>query len=125
MLGEPILSQDVEITNLTHLDDNAIYEKYVTSVRDQMCAFIEGFAEFMPLPYIRIFTVDELQLVISGKKTIEVEDWKNNTTVYFKDDDKKLHVIRWFWNVSNELKLKDVGIEMIFFGLSQFVNIYI
>jgi E3 ubiquitin-protein ligase HUWE1 len=50
-----------------------------TAIREQIDAFKEGFHELMPPDLITIFTCNELELLMCGLPTIDVEDLKQNT----------------------------------------------
>lgn len=45
------------------------------------------------------FDAEELQVLMSGTKKIDVEDWKRNTFYKGEYADKKdtHQVVRWFW----------------------------
>lgn len=44
-----------------------------------MAAFLEGFYEIIPKRLIYIFMEQELELLISGLLTIDIDDLKSNT----------------------------------------------
>ncbi|XP_010020782.1 PREDICTED: E3 ubiquitin-protein ligase HUWE1-like, partial [Nestor notabilis] len=49
------------------------------AIRKQLAAFLEGFYEIIPKRLISIFTEQELELLISGLPTIDIDDLKANT----------------------------------------------
>lgn len=49
------------------------------AIRKQLAAFLEGFYEIIPKRLISIFTEQELELLISGLPTIDIDDLKSNT----------------------------------------------
>ncbi|XP_065918964.1 E3 ubiquitin-protein ligase NEDD4-like isoform X2 [Dysidea avara] len=69
--------------------------KFVGQVRKQMNSFMKGFSELIPLQLLSVFDERELEYLMCGLPTIDIEDWKKYTVFSgYKSDD---HVIRWFW----------------------------
>ena len=66
-------------------------EKMVGSIRQQLHAFLEGFYDIIPKSLVSIFTEQELELLISGLPTIDVDDLKMNTE-YHKYQSSSLQV---------------------------------
>lgn len=52
---------------------------FLGAIRKQLAAFLEGFYEIIPKRLISIFTEQELELLISGLPTIDIDDLKANT----------------------------------------------
>lgn len=65
------------------------------AIRKQLAAFLEGFYEIIPKRLISIFTEQELELLISGLPTIDIDDLKSNTE-YHKYQSNSIQ-IQWFW----------------------------
>ncbi|OPJ86458.1 E3 ubiquitin-protein ligase HUWE1-like [Patagioenas fasciata monilis] len=63
------------------------------AIRKQLAAFLEGFYEIIPKRLISIFTEQELELLISGLPTIDIDDLKANTE-YHKYQGNSIQV--WF-----------------------------
>eukprot|EP00794_Sanderia_malayensis_P006098 gene6098-6802_t len=70
-------------------------EKMTGSIRQQIDSFLEGFYEIIPKRLISIFDEQELELLIAGLPTIDIEDLRANTE-YHKYDCNSLQ-IQWFW----------------------------
>ena len=70
-------------------------EKMTYSIKKQLSAFLEGFYEIIPKRLISIFNEQELELLISGLPTIDIDDLKANTE-YHKYQANSLQ-IQWFW----------------------------
>nr|XP_039271692.1 E3 ubiquitin-protein ligase HUWE1-like isoform X2 [Styela clava] len=70
-------------------------EKMTGAIRQQLSAFLEGFYEIIPKRLISIFDEQELELLISGLPTVDIEDLRNNTE-YHKYETSSLQ-IQWFW----------------------------
>ncbi|KAH0622179.1 hypothetical protein JD844_024264 [Phrynosoma platyrhinos] len=89
-------------------ENKAEYVQLVTELRmtraiqPQINAFLQGFHMFIPPSLIQLFDEYELELLLSGMPEIDVSDWMKNTEYtsgYEKDDP----VIKWFWEVVEEL----------------------
>uniref|UniRef100_W8BYZ8 E3 ubiquitin-protein ligase HUWE1 n=1 Tax=Notamacropus eugenii TaxID=9315 RepID=W8BYZ8_NOTEU len=65
------------------------------AIQKQLAAFLEGFYEIIPKHLISIFTEQELELLISGLPTIDIDDLKSNTE-YHKYQSNSIQ-IQWFW----------------------------
>ena len=53
--------------------------KMTGAIRQQLTAFLEGFYDIVPKKLISIFNEQELELLISGLPTIDIDDLKANT----------------------------------------------
>ncbi len=53
--------------------------KMTGAIRKQLNAFLEGFYDIIPKCLISIFNEQELELLISGLPTIDIDDLKSNT----------------------------------------------
>lgn len=89
--------KDIPVTE----ENKAEYVRLVTEqrltkdIQKQISAFLEGFHDIIPPDLIRIFTEQELELLISGLPDIDVDSWKNNTELYgYGSADP---VVQWFW----------------------------
>ena len=83
-----------------------INERFNSRIKPQMDKFLQGFNDVIPLKKLKMFEAGELELLLSGIGSINVEDWRKNT-VYkggYHDNDP---VICWFWNL-----VKTFGDEM-------------
>ncbi|OCT57970.1 hypothetical protein XELAEV_18002839mg [Xenopus laevis] len=69
--------------------------KMTGAIRKQLAAFLEGYYEIIPKRLISIFTEQELELLISGLPTIDIDDLKSNTE-YHKYQSNSIQ-IQWFW----------------------------
>ncbi|KAF4748260.1 E3 ubiquitin-protein ligase, partial [Perkinsus olseni] len=70
--------------------------KMTSGIQDQLQAFLEGFHELIPSDLVgTLFDDKELELLIAGLPTIDVEDLKRNTEyVNYSSQDPQ---IKWFW----------------------------
>lgn len=83
--------------------------RFESRVKDQMQSLLEGFGSIVPLPHLKIFDENELELLMCGIQNIDVKDWKRNTL--YKGDYYANHVIvQWFWRAvlsfSNEMRAR-------------------
>ncbi|SMR44117.1 unnamed protein product [Zymoseptoria tritici ST99CH_3D1] len=69
--------------------------RLVTSVKNQLDNFLQGFHEIIPAELVSIFNEQELELLISGLPDIDVDDWKNNTD--YTNYQPTSPQIQWFW----------------------------
>ena len=63
------------------------------AIRQQLNAFLEGFYDIIPKRLIAIFNEQEIELLMSGLPTIDIEDLKANTE-YHKYQPTSLQVRR-------------------------------
>ncbi|XP_069743561.1 E3 ubiquitin-protein ligase HACE1 isoform X2 [Narcine bancroftii] len=96
------------ITILVTQENKAEYVQLVTELRmtraiqPQINAFLQGFHLFIPPALIQLFDEYELELLLSGMPEIDVTDWERNTE-YTSGYDREEPVIKWFWEVVEEL----------------------
>ena len=66
-------------------------EKMIGSIRQQIDSFLEGFYEIIPKRFISIFDEQELELLIAGLPTIDIEELRAHTE-YHKYDVNSMQV---------------------------------
>ncbi|XP_037944611.1 E3 ubiquitin-protein ligase Smurf1 isoform X2 [Teleopsis dalmanni] len=71
--------------------------RFMRGIEQQFLALQKGFCELIPNYLLRPFDERELELVIGGISSIDVNDWRNNTRLKHCTPDT-LQVI-WFWQV--------------------------
>jgi len=69
--------------------------RLITSVKEQLDNFLQGFYQIVPKSLVAIFDERELELLISGLPDIDVDDWKNNTN--YVNYSASSPQIQWFW----------------------------
>jgi E3 ubiquitin-protein ligase HUWE1 len=72
-----------------------VEHKLLTSVKEQMEHFLQGFHDIIPADLIAIFNEQELELLVSGLPDIDVDDWKSNTE--YHNYSAASQQIQWFW----------------------------
>lgn len=79
--------------------------KMTKNIQAQIDAFKAGFHELVPAELISIFDSKELELLISGLPSIDLEDLQANTDYYNYTKDSE--VIGWLWEVLNEFSREE------------------
>lgn len=121
---------NIEVNNKNKLEyiELIIQWRFVNRVLPQMKSFLEGFNELIPLTLIKVFDENELELLMCGIGSIDLNDWKKNTVykgnkfpldnccltidliLYFRlGGYHSTHiVIQWFWrlllSLNNEMR---------------------
>ena len=78
-------------TNKREYVQRACNMKMRESIKSQIDSFLKGFYEIIPKDLISIFNEQELELLISGLPTIDIDDLKANTE-YHKYTESSLQV---------------------------------
>nr|XP_002121858.4 E3 ubiquitin-protein ligase HACE1-like [Ciona intestinalis] len=76
------------------------------AIQPQLDAFIRGFNEIIPSYLIRIFTEDEMDLMFTGCKDVDVGYWKS-ITEYSGCYNQHHQVILWFWECVGKMDTED------------------
>ncbi|CAL8068189.1 unnamed protein product [Calicophoron daubneyi] len=81
--------------------------RFVSRIKQQMWAFLDGFKDLVDPETLKIFDANELELLICGLQDISVSDWKANT-VYKGEYHPNHPVIVNYWKAvytfTNELR---------------------
>uniref|UniRef100_A0A5K3F3P8 HECT-type E3 ubiquitin transferase n=1 Tax=Mesocestoides corti TaxID=53468 RepID=A0A5K3F3P8_MESCO len=80
-------------------------ERMTGAIRQQLNSFLEGFYEIIPKNMITIFNEQELELLISGLPSIDIDDLRANTT-YSKYQPTSPQV-EWFWQALESFDQED------------------
>ena len=91
--------RNVEVTEKNKFDyvQRLCSFKLYESIKLQIEALLKGFYNIIPQNLISIFNHRELELVISGMPTINIQDWKNNTI--YENYNEESNVIKYFWEI--------------------------
>jgi len=79
---------------------NVSFFKLYTSIKEQVDAFLNGFYDCIPRKLISIFDHGEIELLISGLPTVDIDDMRANTD--YTNYNENSMVIQWFWEVLEE-----------------------
>uniref|UniRef100_A0A1I8Q8E3 E3 ubiquitin-protein ligase SMURF1 n=1 Tax=Stomoxys calcitrans TaxID=35570 RepID=A0A1I8Q8E3_STOCA len=71
--------------------------RFMRGIEQQFLALQKGFCELIPSHLLRPFDERELELVIGGISSIDVNDWRNNTRL--KHCTPETTQVIWFWQV--------------------------
>lgn len=94
--------------NITVTNENRYeYVRLITEsritrdIKQQIDAFVSGFYDLIPIQFVTLFDVNELELLISGLPQIDIDDMMRHTNYSngYSANDK---VIKWFWKVVRE-----------------------
>jgi ubiquitin-protein ligase E3 C len=75
-------------------------------VSNQSHAFLNGLSSIIDRSWIKMFSAPELQLLISGSTSIDIQDWANHTTYTAGYHEHSPQVI-WFWEIVRESSEED------------------
>lgn len=107
--------EKIEVNNENKKEYVELHSKFILrdQIHQQLDAFMDGFNSIIDSKSIRIFNVNELDLVLCGIPIIDVEDFKANTTFgepYTADSP----VIKMFFNVISKWKNEDLAKLLMF-----------
>ena len=97
--------------NLDQYIDKRI-EYYTKSQLSGIKEIIRGINTIFPVDYLKIFTSDQLGLLINGTPFIDTEDWRMNTK--YKDYEDYDNVIVNFWDIISNLSQEDLSNFLLF-----------
>ena len=97
--------------NLDEYIDKRI-EYYTKSQLSGIKEIIRGINTIFPVDYLKIFTSDQLGLLINGTPFIDTEDWRMNTK--YKDYQDYDNVIINFWDIISNLSQEDLSNFLLF-----------
>jgi hypothetical protein len=75
--------------------------RMLDSMKQPLESFLKGFYEVLPVDLISVFDYQELELLMCGLPTIDLDDWKRYTEYlgeYYRLGPRH-KTIRWFWEV--------------------------
>ena len=97
--------------NLDQYIDKRI-EYYTKSQLSGIKEIIRGINTIFAVDYLKIFTSDQLGLLINGTPFIDTEDWRMNTK--YKDYEDYDNVIVDFWDIISNLSQEDLSNFLLF-----------
>jgi E3 ubiquitin-protein ligase NEDD4 len=96
----------MEVTNenLSEYLEASIKYRLFYRTMPQLTELLLGFYDVVPEPALTVFDANELELVLCGLPTIDLEDWQANTLYKgnFEIRGRSHPVVQWFWEVVSE-----------------------
>ncbi|KAE8905986.1 hypothetical protein PF005_g492 [Phytophthora fragariae] len=91
---------------------DALFKYHVLgSVSEQLLSFLTALYDVVPEGLLKLFDYQELELLMCGVPSIDVEDWKKHTDFKFFTHnfptELELNNIEWFWEVVEDMKNED------------------
>ena len=87
-------------------------EYYTKSQMNGIKQIISGINTIFPVDYLKIFTSDQLGLLINGTPFIDTEDWRMNTI--YKNYNDYDNVIIDFWDIISNLSQEELSNFLLF-----------
>ncbi|KAK1947149.1 E3 ubiquitin-protein ligase pub3 [Phytophthora citrophthora] len=102
---------DVTRENRTRYLDALFKYHVLGSVSDQLLSFLTALYDVVPEGLLKLFDYQELELLMCGVPSIDVEDWKKHTDFKFFTHnfptELELNNIEWLWEVIEDMKNED------------------
>ncbi|RZF41775.1 hypothetical protein LSTR_LSTR012292 [Laodelphax striatellus] len=91
--------KDIPVTDENKKEYVKLYVNYrfMRGIEQQFLALQKGFTELVPAHLLRPFDERELELIIGGLGSIDINDWKQNTRL--KHCTPETPVVKWFWEI--------------------------
>ena len=95
--------KSVTSENLSEYLEAILRYRMLGSTKPQITEILLGFFDVIPEPALMVFDPSELELLLCGTPTIDMDDWESNT-IYKglyqgHGRHKKFQVVQWFWQV--------------------------
>lgn len=83
-----------------YLEANLKY-RMLNRCKPQITELMLGFFDIIPEPALTVFDPNELELILCGLPTIDMNDWMDNTKYsgYYEHKGKNDKIVKWFWEV--------------------------
>lgn len=94
-------NKEVDNNNLSEYLSALLKYRIMNRTKPQLTELLLGFLDIIPEPALAVFDSGELELLLCGLPTINVDDWRANTRYLGcfkakKDDDQ---TVKWFWDI--------------------------
>ncbi|KAK7575962.1 hypothetical protein V9T40_012248 [Parthenolecanium corni] len=91
--------QNIQVTEENKKEYVKLYVNYrfMRGIEQQFLALYKGFTEIVPAQLLKPFDERELELIIGGLVSIDIQDWKQNTRLKHCTSDTQ--VVKWFWQI--------------------------
>ena len=91
-------SVEVTADNLPQYLEAILKYRMLHRTKDQIAELLMGFYDVAPEPALTVFDPNELELMLCGLPTIDIDDWEKNT-IYTGGLTADHIVVKWFWEV--------------------------
>lgn len=104
---------EIEVTSQNKKEYlEALFKYYVLDgVSEQVLAFLTALYDVVPEGLLKLFDYQELELLMCGVPSIDIEDWKKHTEYkFFKHNfptELELSNTTWFWEILEEMPNED------------------
>lgn len=97
--------KDVTAGNLNEYLDLQLRYRLQGRYSAQLLAMLKGFYEVVPETLLSVFDFQELELLLHGLPTIDMDDWIANSdyTGEFGGNNSNHQVVKWYWEVVREM----------------------
>jgi len=75
--------------------------RLLKGIEKQMDSLVKGIDTIFPLSYLKLLTEKELEILLCGDKSLDIDDWKRNTL--YSGYSRKSPQIQWFWKIVEDL----------------------
>ena len=114
--GNPLIHQGAttKVTNQNKYFwcDRLAKDRFITKVQTELENFSKGVYDLVPPHALRIFTVDELDLLIAGPPIIDIENLSENTE--YENCNTDSDIIIWFWQLLRSMNKLDLERLLLF-----------
>ena len=69
-------------------------------IEGQISAFLQGLYAIIPRSFLSMLLPSDLEVIIAGTRTIDLEDMRSHCRYEFLSDDSDL--VKWFWEILSE-----------------------
>lgn len=93
--------KEVTAENLPQYLEANLQYRMLKRTQPQITELLLGFFDVIPEPALTVFDPNELELILCGLPSIDMNDWQQNT-IYsglFESKGKDDMVVEWFWDI--------------------------
>lgn len=94
--------EDIDVTNENRHEYVEALTRHIMldRINAQLAEFLSGCYDVVPHALMSVFDHQELELVLCGVPTIDVDDWKKNTRYRgaYAASKERHKVVKWFWD---------------------------
>jgi len=96
-LKEDGINATVDETNKKQYISRVCLARTLKEVEQPIERFKKGFYKIVPEHLAKLFASGELEILISGKSELDLQDLMKNTT--YRDLNKESLLVQWFWEI--------------------------